>query len=155
MGLLFIMHGMDGHAAPSAYFGKQVCLANQMVVVAMDWRNFGKTATQEKRGYIGSIETLIQDAEVICEIMAKKYKTQKIFLAGEHGRGHCLPNGDPQQAPLQRDNPVRSVNPVEQCCLPLHEKNRQTDRLDFPDPRTLQFRGRKFLSQAQKLQTVG
>lgn len=82
MGLLFIMHGMDGHAAPSAYFGKQVCLANQMVVVAMDWRNFGKTATQEKRGYIGSIETLIQDAEVICEIMAKKYKTQKIFLAG-------------------------------------------------------------------------
>lgn len=53
-----------------------------MVVVALDFRNFGKTVTDEKKGYIRDIQMLIEDAEGICKIMAEKYKVQQIFLAG-------------------------------------------------------------------------
>lgn len=62
-GMLFVMHGMDGHAGTSAYFAKQVAIKNSMVAVGLDFRNFGRTKTEDKRGYIDDVQTLILDAE--------------------------------------------------------------------------------------------
>lgn len=46
-----------------------------MVVVALDFRNFGKTVVEgERKGYVGSVMTLLQDAEVVCKMMVEKYR---------------------------------------------------------------------------------
>lgn len=76
------MHGMDGHAGPSAYFGRQVASNNCMAVVALDFRNFGKTATNQKRGYIEDVNVLVADAEEVLRLLVAKYKCHNIFLAG-------------------------------------------------------------------------
>jgi hypothetical protein len=69
------MHGMDGHAGTSGYLGKFIAHRNQMVVVALDFRNFGKTVVEgERKGYVGSVMTLLQDAEVVCKMMVEKYR---------------------------------------------------------------------------------
>ena len=81
-GLLFIMHGMDGHSGPSAYFARQVVRKNSMVAVGLDFRNFGLTKTNEKRGYIEDVHVLLADAEAVLTQLVEKYKVRQIFLAG-------------------------------------------------------------------------
>jgi alpha-beta hydrolase superfamily lysophospholipase len=77
-----MMHGMDGHAGPSGYLARQIVEKNGLVVAALDFRNFGKTKTTDKMGYIGNVQTLIDDAESVLTLLVEKYKTNRIFLAG-------------------------------------------------------------------------
>lgn len=45
-GIVLLLHGMDGHCGTSGYLAKNLAEKNNMLVVGLDFRNFGKTTTQ-------------------------------------------------------------------------------------------------------------
>lgn len=53
---------MDGHCGTSGYLAKNLAEKNNMLVVGLDFRNFGKTTTTDKKGYISDMMLLVQDA---------------------------------------------------------------------------------------------
>lgn len=59
---MLLLHGMDGHCGTSGYLAKNLAEKNNMLVVGLDFRNFGKTTTTDKKGYISDMMLLVQDA---------------------------------------------------------------------------------------------
>ena len=72
---------MDSHGGTFGTLAKYINENTDYVVVAIDFRNYGKNIHKE-HGYISSTSVLIKDAEALVDAVIKKYQPKKLFLGG-------------------------------------------------------------------------
>lgn len=80
-GVFLMLHGMDGHGGNSATLAHYLNEHTDLITIALDFRNYGQSIFDE-HGYVGSVGSLIVDAEAVVDSIMTKYKPEKLFLGG-------------------------------------------------------------------------